>query len=274
MEKCSYFIEDKALFGSFPTQATVELLEEQGVRFFIDLTEDTESKIVPYVTKYTYIKYSIPDRSYPNDWKSFAKLIIRISNIIQKDEGKIYIHCKGGHGRSGILVACILTHLYNISPAEALRRTSFFHSKRPIMKEKWRKIGSPQSKRQKDFVYKFFRPLFFYKPCRSSLLLGLHNKSPHPVEINGEKYPNAYYAFHSLKTPTNQVECMYEILENKFLQNENIRKNFTNTGLRPFIKISLDNFWGYGAQGTGKNIQGKLLDRLRLQLLNNEINQN
>ena len=44
MERCSYFIQNKALFGSFPTQEVVHILEELGVRCFIDLTNSDESK--------------------------------------------------------------------------------------------------------------------------------------------------------------------------------------------------------------------------------------
>ena len=46
MEYASFFITDKALFGSFPTQAQVEELESTGVRYFVDLTNPNESKIV------------------------------------------------------------------------------------------------------------------------------------------------------------------------------------------------------------------------------------
>jgi hypothetical protein len=35
MERSSYFIKDKALFGSYPTQESVEELEKEGVRYFI-----------------------------------------------------------------------------------------------------------------------------------------------------------------------------------------------------------------------------------------------
>lgn len=304
MEKCSYFIQDKALFGSFPSQATVDLLEEQGVRYFIDLTEEKEEKTIPYKTNYNYIKYPIKDRFYPTDWKSFAQLILKICRILTDTKDKIYIHCKGGHGRSGILVACVLCQLYKISPLEGLRKTSYYHSRRPVMRDKWRKIGSPQSKKQKDFVLKFFRPLFFYKPSRTSFSIGLHNQSPHPVTLEIGTFPNAYLAFQHFRSPNNEeyvqklkegifmpeliinemnentkiewnknkVEYMYNVLENKFRQNEHIKKHFINTGLRPFVKVSVDFFWGNGDLGQGKNIQGKLLDKLRIKLLLEEEN--
>jgi hypothetical protein len=61
---------------------------------------------------------------------------------------KIYIHCWGGHGRTGTLVAVILGLLYNISNAEALDWTQCFHD---IRKCKL-KVNSPQTKEQCDQV--------------------------------------------------------------------------------------------------------------------------
>jgi len=293
MERCSYFIKDKALFGSFPNQDTVEYLESIGVRYFIDLTEYNEHKTTPYITKYNYVKYPILDRKIPEKWCSFAKLIISISKIIRnldKNE-KIYIHCKGGHGRSGIVVASILCYYYNISAEESIRKTGKFHQDRKEMKEKWRTLGSPQGKKQKDFIYKFFKPLR-YSNHTSDYNFDLNNNSDYPVEIlNVGTFPNAYFALQYFKCPTNieyieklkkgilcevptakdweekKIQYMYEVLKLKFNQHPNIKNKLLNTGLRPLIKVSLDTFWGDGMNGQGKNTHGKILYKLRKEFL-------
>jgi protein-tyrosine phosphatase len=297
MERCSYFIPNKALFGSFPEQKVVEELEELGVRYFIDLTCDDEDKTVPYTTKYMYIKYPIKDRNIPEDWKSFAQLIVKICHILKnlKTTEKIYINCRGGHGRSGILVACILCYYYEISPEEALHQTTKCHSNRPVMRDKWRRLGSPQGKRQKDFVYRFFRPLRFNKPDNSEFTSGMSNISNHPVNIPEiGTFPNAHFAFqayrdlsnkeyisklvngifcpedikdHNRDWEENKVEYMYKVLQYKFSQYPELSTNLTNTGLRPLIKISQDSYWGDSGNGQGKNIHGKLLSRLRSEIL-------
>lgn len=293
MERCSYFIQNKALFGSFPTQEVVHILEELGVRCFIDLTNSDESKTTPYNTKYKYIKYPIVDRKIPEDWKSFAQLVVKICHVIHNlnNGEKVYVHCKGGHGRSGILVACIFCHYYSIKPEEALKQTTRCHSNRPQMRDKWRKLGSPQGKRQKDFVHRFFRPLKFSNPESIDYTMSMYI---HPVEIPGiGTFPNAQLAFQYYRAPTNtkyvenllqgtysqellepnrdweenKVEYMYKVLEYKFRQHHQLRINLMNTGLRPLIKISYDTFWGDGGNGQGKNIQGKLLNKLRNMFL-------
>jgi predicted NAD-dependent protein-ADP-ribosyltransferase YbiA (DUF1768 family) len=297
MERCSYFIPDKALFGSFPEQKTVDELEELGVRYFIDLTCDEEQKTTPYKTKYVYIKYPIRDRDIPEDWKSFAQLIVKICHILKNLETKekIYINCRGGHGRSGILVACILSYYYEITPDEALRQTSRYHSNRPVMRDKWRKLGSPQGKRQKDFVHRFFRSLKFSNPETTGFTIGMSNFSSHKVTIpNVGTFPNAHMAFqayrdihnieyikkliqgnfcpddikeHNRDWEEHKIEYMYKVLEYKFLQHPELRLNLMNTGLRPLIKISQDAFWGDGGNGQGRNVHGKLLNKLRARFL-------
>lgn len=297
MERCSYFIEDKALFGSFPTQEIVHLLEDLGVRYFIDLTISDELKTMPYITKYNYIKYPINDRHIPHDWKSFAQLVIKISDIIHnlKYGEKLYIHCKGGHGRSGILVACIFCYYYSLTSDEGLYHTRRCHSNRPQMRDKWRKLGSPQGKYQREFVHKFFRELKFHKPEVLGYTMGMHNLSNHTVTIpNVGTFPNAQLAFQYYRCPNNneyvenllngkyrqdliseinkhweenKIDYMYKILEYKFLQHDNLRINLINTGLRPIVKVSYDSFWGIGYNGLGKNIHGKLLNKLRNKFL-------
>lgn len=301
MERCSYFIENRALFGSFPTQQDVNFLEQLGVRYFVDLTKPDESKTTPYKTNYVYINYPIIDRKIPEDWRSFANLVVKVCIIIRnlKQDEKVYIHCKGGHGRSGILVACIFCQYYGMSTEEALKQTARCHARRPEMREKWRKLGSPQGMRQKDFVHRFFRPLRFTKPEVAGYTIGMHNLSPYTVEIpNVGIFPNAQVAFQYFRAPNNKeyvenllkgkycqeylpehnrdweenkINYMYRVLEYKFKQHGILKKNLVSTGLRPLVKVSHDSFWGDGGNGQGKNIHGKLLNKLRVKFLTEEI---
>jgi protein tyrosine phosphatase len=166
MDRSSYFIKDKALFGSFPTKDAVAELEKEGVRYFIDLTFPDENNITPYFTKYMYISFPIKDRYYPENKSEFTEFILKIAHIIVNLNGdeKIYIHCKGGHGRSGIVVSILLYHLFNLTPENALEHTKKSHNNRLVMRDKWRKIGSPQTYYQKVFVHNFCNSLSFTTP--------------------------------------------------------------------------------------------------------------
>ena len=298
MERSSYFIQDKALFGGYPTQESVDTLEENGVRYFIDLTCPGEHRITPYETKYEYSQYSIRDHNVPDDWHSFAQFILKTCNLVKKlDPGeRIYLHCKGGHGRSGLVVACILCYLYKILPNEALRLTGEYHSRRKEMKERRRRLGAPPGEHQKDFVRKFFRPLYFYKAYSQGVTAGMSNFSIHAVQIeNFGTFPTSEAAFNAYKEPDNKEyvrkqemaftphiskklgyacdrrndweeikdQIMYKVLDAKFHQNDEIRKCLLRTGLRPLIQHGPDVHWGDGRGGRGRNMLGKILVRIR-----------
>lgn len=281
MDKASFFIEGKALFGSFPTQNSVNELESQGVRYFINLTHEKESKIKSYTTNYTYINYPINDRSVPKNYTEYACFIIKITDIIKElvDDEKIYIHCKGGHGRSGVVVASILCYINNISPEEAIENTTYYHNKRLVMRDKWRKIGSPQTKQQKKFIYKFFSKIIFCKTYGHGRVAGFSTFTPHKITYNGITYPTAEAAIQAQKnvgdvsyvisqqTCTsglqsinlgNKINCredwdtvykdiVYDVIKAKFDQYPELKNNILRTGLGPIIhhsKISNDNILG------------------------------
>lgn len=286
MNRSSEFIKNKALFGSYPTQEYVEEFEKLGVRYFVNLVRNGEKHTTPYETNYTYIHYPIHDRRIPTNWKSFAQFIIRLVDIIKNLPAgeKLYLHCKGGHGRSGIVVACILCYMYNISPSDAIAKTTKYHGRRKEMREKWRKMGSPQTRSQKHFVTRFFDPLYIYQNHNKYFSARFGNDAKIEVEIPGVGvFPtarDAYKYFEGLikkdpdglvsKFTTNSWDelrkpFMYQVLKHKFSQHEELRNNLTETGLRPIIVLSSDPFWGK-KENTGRNNLGKLLEHLRKNL--------
>ena len=302
----SFFIKDIAMFGGFPTQEKVQEFEKLGVRYFVDLTLGNERSTTPYNTQYTYLNFPIRDRSIPTDRVAFSRLILNVGKIIREiDRGEmIYIHCKGGHGRSGILVACILCYLYRIPPQKALELTTKYHSNRKKMREKWRKIGSPQTYTQKNFVIKMFSPIYFYRANKRGVSTGFSNFSLHPVSIpNLGSFPTSEAAFQAFKEPSNSSyvqsqentstpyeakilgrkcklrsdwdavkdKIMFTVLEHKFQQNEDIRGNLLHSCLRPLVEHTAnDKYWADGGNGSGRNMLGKLLEKLRYKFLTEE----
>lgn len=67
----------------------------------------------------------------------------------------------------------------------------------------------------------------------------------------------------------NQVkdQAMYECVMAKFLQHPELRKQLMETGNEELIEESpVDAYWGCGKDGTGKNMLGKTLMRVREEL--------
>lgn len=301
MDRSSYFIKDKALFGSYPTQNAIQELENEGVRYFVDLTYQDEKRITPYKTNYNYISFPIKDRSYPNNIIDFSKFIHNISKIILelKDNDKIYIHCKGGHGRSGVVVAILLCKIFNFTPDEALEHTTKSHNNREVMRDKWRKIGSPQTYHQKNFVAVFCKPLNFYKATKSGPTAGFSNFSLHSVTIPDKgTFPTSEAAFQSFKSNDEEYinkqinsnspivsrilgnklevndkwwekapDLLFKILQFKFNQHQELIENLLRSGISPIIyHTKSDDMLGDGYNG-GENMLGKCLVKLRLHYL-------
>lgn len=61
---------------------------------------------------------------------------------------RLYVHCWGGHGRTGTLVALLLSQLYSLTADEALRYTQAFHDARRFPQG----VRSPQTAVQRAQV--------------------------------------------------------------------------------------------------------------------------
>jgi ribA/ribD-fused uncharacterized protein len=64
-----------------------------------------------------------------------------------------------------------------------------------------------------------------------------------------------------------KLDVMRKVLAAKFRQDEDLRKSLCGTGNVQLVEASpIDAFWGYGPDGKGKNMLGKLLMELRTEL--------
>jgi len=290
MDSSSYFIKDKAIFGSFPNQMSVEELEKEGVIYFINLTCDNEKKIIPYTTKHGYIHFPIPDQGIPENHGEFARFILRLTKVILqlKSAEKLYVHCKGGHGRSGLVVAASLCQIFNLTPYEALKYTSQCHNNRKNMRERWRKIGSPQTYLQKKFIYKFFHPVNMNTLFRNILS---HNLSlpglPEFVNVHDalifykEKFAehptsDLFKEFLSKKRPSEWSNLQEPILRYLILQvfekNIPMKEYFSTSFLRPIFITYVESHVLWRNLGVDMQKFAKILTSLREDfLMENEI---
>jgi len=282
MNHCSYFIKDKAMFGSFPTQQSIEELEQEGVKFFLDLTYPEETKITPYTTKYTYINYPIHDRTVPENIPSFCRIIIKISEIIVnlRKNDRLYLHCRAGHGRSGIVVASILCYIFKLTPYDSLIYTTKCHSNRSVMKDKWRRIGSPQTYQQKKFIYKLFHPINMNKIYKPNIYYykiyikdNIFDHILHAYNYYKQIYetdPNnvMFLDFEGDKWEDKRDNIMNFIVVKSIESNYELMIHLLNSHLRPIIAhLDHDSIWGIGHDNCGQNKIGKILNTLRLKYI-------
>ena len=280
-ENSTYFIENKALFGPYPTEKDVEYLESIGVEYFVDLTE--VDKLQPYeISKHcTFIKFPIPDMRVPTDHIQFSSFIVYIDYIIKRlnNGKKMYIHCRGGNGRAGLVVACLLMrHHPHISSLDALQLTSKYHSERKNLKLKWKLVGSPQTPAQKNYVIKMFTPFCFSRETFYGNKYGFvpHAKIPIYYEEIDYTFDDSQSLFKYIiskqlyASEQDIYTCMKYVQSLKITQCPLFMNNLLYTTLRPIIYCNNhDMYWGMNKQGEGKNLLGKILMELRDELLYN-----
>lgn len=128
-----------------------------GIKHFIDLTKIDElqpySHLLPEDT--TYCRFPIKNCGIPDSVKSVHELIHYIDELKQKD-GYIYIHCRGGVGRTGTIVACIIAKtMKDPTLRKVLSALSDYFSEMP----KSSYINTPETNEQIAFIQDFINSL-------------------------------------------------------------------------------------------------------------------
>ena len=124
-----------------------------GIRHFIDLTE--EGELCPYnhllPSDTTYTRFPIIDCGVPKSIESVRRLLLRIEEL-KKMDGYMYLHCWGGVGRTGTIVACYL--FQNVEEPDLNKTLEVLRSRFSEMpKSAYRE--TPETKVQIDFVEQF-----------------------------------------------------------------------------------------------------------------------
>lgn len=123
------------------------------MRHFIDLTEEGElspyQQMLPKDT--SYLRFPIRDVNAPESVEAVHQLIDKIEYLMQQD-GYTYVHCWGGVGRTGTIMAC-----YEARQMEKPTLTGALDAMRRhfcnMPKAAHRK--SPETQEQVDFVSRF-----------------------------------------------------------------------------------------------------------------------
>lgn len=299
MKKYSCFVDNLGYFGNYPSQTDINYMESIGIHYFIDLTSEQDNLTAYNISSKSFkVNLSILDRKIPYDIFNFTLLILKSVQLL-KDNKKIYIHCKGGHGRSGILVACVLKLYLNITSEEAIQLTTKFHNERKGVREKWKKMGCPQTYGQKKFVHKMFQPFMFFKAYKNGNTVGLSNFSLHHITSDIGTFYTSEAMFQASKNKTdndyvkklttivnpqtarnigkkiktdsswnnNQFKIMTDILYLKCVQNKEVLSTVLKSGLRPFVQHTItDRYWGDGGNGRGQNLLGKAWNVVRSRI--------
>lgn len=138
-------IDKNIYFGKYPCNEVLEQLNELGIKTIVNLTTIDE-KMDSYITDISIIHKPIIDRRILPDNE-----LIQFIQILQKYISQpIYIHCKGGHGRSGVVAGYLYGKMNNLSYYKVLEELKNAHNRRKIVNSKCRRLGCPQTRCQKE----------------------------------------------------------------------------------------------------------------------------
>jgi ADP-ribosylglycohydrolase len=157
----SYRVMDRVYAGEYPIEydekrsiERINQFERFGITHYIDLTEDGEH--LPYAkmlgNNIQHIRFPIKDMSAPHNIESVKELIAQINEILHENaSNKVYIHCWGGVGRTGVIVACLLSKQCGFDYEKTMDVLTLAYSDCP--KSTYRE--TPESNEQRLFIAKY-----------------------------------------------------------------------------------------------------------------------
>jgi hypothetical protein len=228
-------------FGAYPTAECIQLLYDQHFDYMINLTVYQEKNLVPYKDPpIKVLYYPIKDNNVPLNWENFSYLVVWLSKQIEQGK-RMFIHCKGGHGRSCLLITCIIYYLSErMNAREAIEHTVYIHNQRSDMSIRWKGIKSPFSKSQYIFLYKFLNPICILKSYNNGYQAGFSGSSLFEIEYDSVSYSNLDAAFQALRSngEQNEYDLMFKLTRSKFETHAELQYNLLITGIRKIYDYS------------------------------------
>lgn len=188
----SYMVTDRIYGGEYPIDydekksiEKIRRFESFGITHFIDLTEEGELR--PYKqlldSEIQHVRYPIKDVSVPASVESVKELIARILDILEdNDRNKVYIHCRGGVGRTGTIVGCLLSlhHNYDYKETMDALKTAFSDCPKSVY------MTSPQTREQCNFIAKFTEEIKQEELYRQALQMWKMGAGNSAMRFNGQ----------------------------------------------------------------------------------------
>jgi hypothetical protein len=154
MELVSRFYRNTGFFGYYPDSTLAAQLEHDGIDYVVDLTSPDEN-LPEYSGRFVRLRYPIRDGAVPTDYATFFILVSRIASWLSMGK-RVYIHCRGGHSRSGLVAAAVLCILSRSSPFASITQITEAHKLRKNIRNKWKKVACPHHRHQRDWLVRHF----------------------------------------------------------------------------------------------------------------------
>ena len=147
-------VTDSIYFGPYPNQTMIEQLIQKGFTTIVNLTTQGEEKGYECGVDVESISFPIKDRSVPESVVNYRKFIQNLYCIATTKEKKLYIHCRGGHGRSSMVTTSLVCYMLSGDLNGALDIVTKAHNTRVMMRNMWRSVDYPMNCHQLIYLHK------------------------------------------------------------------------------------------------------------------------
>ena len=155
IKHCYWVVPGKVLAGEHPVglsdltpSENLEALKKESVTTFIDLTSEQEglASYQPLLDEQAYHRFAITNIGTPSSPQITTAILDLIDQQATK-EGVVYVHCRGGVGRTGTIIGCWLARKgFKGSNALAQLNELWMHNPKSA------KTESPETQAQKDYI--------------------------------------------------------------------------------------------------------------------------
>jgi len=236
-------LDNKLYFGPFPNQTMIDKLLEEKFDTIVNLTMENESVFSKNDSSYKipkskYIHYPIIDNDVPQSNLEYCLFITNLKHLYKKNK-KIYIHCRGGHGRSGMVSTSLLILLNtHKSIKEVMEDVNNCHKNRIILRDKWKTKNTPFNYDQYTFLMKLHKNIYINIKNKYYNWLILNEK----IQYKDEEYYNIYEFFINEKINTKEKQdFLKNYFYNKILFNKDIQYKLRLTYLKRIELTDSDN---------------------------------
>lgn len=109
-------------------------------------------------SKVTFLHFPLPDQTCPKDHKLFVNQLGTVCSALSQGK-KIYVHCAGGHGRTGVFVGCLMATMFvNVDADYLMTYLQHAHDKRrkpDVRCNHLLFVQTPNTQEQRAFVRDF-----------------------------------------------------------------------------------------------------------------------
>ena len=113
-----HVIDDKLIRGGKPSEDTYRYLADQGVTTVVDLRAEEWVEHPTALLKrlgIDLVRIPMRDGQAPSE-----EQVDRFISAIRASEGRVYVHCMAGVGRTGTMVAAYLVRMRGVDPLDAV----------------------------------------------------------------------------------------------------------------------------------------------------------